>query len=271
MVYHSINKQIRFKGYYVMKKEELYDIAKDAVNSVELSSNEIPPIDLYVDQILNLVNDKLSQGSERYLDKQLTKTMINNYSKDGLITPVKGKKYNKEQILQMLTVYTLKGTLTINEIKRLINGAYTSEGFNSSSLNELYDKHLEIKKDNREFAIAALDGLLNRNELNVESDIDYICLICALTSFSAHLRNIAQAMIDVRFPELSEEDDDKKDKEKDKEKDKDESKESKKDKKERKEEEKREKEERKANKKQQKEEKKAKPEDSSSPDLVPST
>ena len=248
-----------------MKKEELYDIAKDAVNSVELRSNEIPPIDLYVDQILNLVNDKLSQGSERYLDKQLTKTMINNYSKDGLITPVKGKKYNKEQILQMLTVYTLKGTLTINEIKRLISGAYATEGFDSSSLTKLYDKHLEIKDNNREFAIAALDGILNRNELSVENDIDYICLICALTSFSAHLRNIAQAMIDTRFPEPIDEDDDKKDK------DKEEPKESKKEKKERKEEEKREKEERKANKKQQKEEKKSKQNDASDPDLVPST
>ena len=247
-----------------MKKEELYDIARDAVNNVELRSNEIPPIDLYVDQILNLVNDKLSQGSARYLDKQLTKTMINNYSKDGLITPVKGKKYNKEQILQMLTVYTLKGTLSINEIKRLINGAYATEGFNSSNLTALYDKHLEIKEDNQEFAIAALDGILNRNELNVENDIDYICLICALTSFSTHLKNIAQAMIDSRFPEPLNEDDDNDNDEPSK-------KERKEEKKERKEEEKREKEERKANKKQQKEDKKAKQEEATDKNLIPST
>jgi len=259
MVYHSINKQIRTKGKRIMKKEELYDIAKDAVNDAELRSNEIPPIDLYIDQILNLINDKLSQGSERYLDRQLTKTMINNYSKDGLITPVKGKKYNKEQILQMLTVYTLKGTLSINEIKRLINGAYATDGFDSSSLTELYDKHLDIKEDNREFAIAALDGILDRNQLNVDNDIDYICLICALTSFSAHLRNMAQAMIDARFPEPVDEDDENVKGEK------------KEEKKERKEEEKKEKEEKKANKKQQKEEKKTKQNDTSDPNLSPST
>ena len=34
--------------------------------------------------------------------------MINNYSKAKVITPVKGKKYTKEQIIQMLIIYQLK-------------------------------------------------------------------------------------------------------------------------------------------------------------------
>ena len=96
-----------------MNREELYRITKDAVRDEELISSEIPAIDLYVDQIINLVSEKLKGGSERYRERQLTKTMINNYSKDGLITPVKGKKYNKEQIMQILTIYTLKPTLSI--------------------------------------------------------------------------------------------------------------------------------------------------------------
>ena len=190
-----------------MNKEELYDIAKDAINDAELRSNDIPPIDLYVDQILNLLSERVAQGSERFLDKQLTKTMINNYSKDGLITPVKGKKYNKEQILQMLTIYTLKGTLSIGEIKRILDGAYAVEGFDAKELTALYDRHLDIKEVNREYALMVLDGILGRNELDVDNDIDYISIICALASFSAHLRNMAQAMIDVRFPEPIEEDD----------------------------------------------------------------
>lgn len=219
-----------------MDKKELYDIAKDAVNDAELRSTDIPPIDLYVDQILNLMAERLAEGSERYRDRQLTKTMINNYSKDGLITPVKGKKYNKEQILQMLTVYTLKGTLSIGEIKRVLDGAYGVEGFEGKELTDLYDRHLDIKEVNREFAMAALDGILDRNSLNVENDVDYISVIFALTSFSAHLRNIAQAMIDAKFPEPAEPEEDDKDKEKEEKKER--------------------KEEKKADKKQKKEEKK---------------
>lgn len=219
-----------------MGNKELYDIAKDAVNDAELRSTDIPPIDLYVDQILNLVSERLSQGSERYHDKQLTKTMINNYSKDGLITPVKGKKYNKEQILQMLTVYTLKGTLSIGEIKRLLQGAYAIEGFDGTALTRLYDKHLDIKEVNREYAMAALEGILQRNELNVDDDIDYISTVCALAAFSAHLRNIAQAMIDARFPEPEEPEEEERDKEREKEEKKERKEEKKADKKQKKEE-----------------------------------
>ena len=89
-----------------MNREELKNVVKDAVNDAELASSQIPTIDLYVDQIVNLINERSKEGAERYHDRQLTKTMVNNYSKEGLITPVKGKKYDKEQILQMLTIYT---------------------------------------------------------------------------------------------------------------------------------------------------------------------
>ena len=125
-----------------MEREELMRIAADAVNESELKSAEIPPIDLYVDQIINLVSEKLKHGSERYHDRHLTKTMINNYSKDGIITQVKGKKYSKEQIVQMLTVYTLKSSLSIGEIKRLMGGAYASEDFSGEDLTAIYDRHI---------------------------------------------------------------------------------------------------------------------------------
>lgn len=201
----------------MMGQKELYHIARDAVNDAELNSSDIPSIDLYVDQISNLIAEKLQEGSERFRDRQLTKTMINNYSKDGLITPVKGKKYNKEQIVQMLMVYTLKNTLSIGEIKRLLAGAYAIEDFDGAKLTSLYDRHLAIKEVNREYAMAALDGIVERNALDLSNDEDYITAICALTSFGAQMKNMAQALIDARFPEPEP---DEKDKEKEKEKEK---------------------------------------------------
>ena len=133
----------------VMNREELDNVVKDAINDAELESSQIPAIDLYVDQILNLVNEKLLDGSPRYHDRQLTKTMINNYSKDGVIAPVKGKKYSKEQILQILTVYMMKSTLSIGEIKRMLLGAYAIEGFDGNAFNNLYDRYMDIKDGNR--------------------------------------------------------------------------------------------------------------------------
>lgn len=184
-----------------MNREELDKIIKDALNDAELESERIPLIDLYVDQILKLINERLREGSERYYDRQLTKTMVNNYSKEGLITPVRGKKYDKEQILQMLTIYSLKSTLSINEIKRLLQGMYAVEGFNGEGLIKIYDRHLNVKEADREYVKETIDGIVERNELDVSDDLDYISLVCAVSAYSAHLRGVAQAMIDARFPE----------------------------------------------------------------------
>ena len=184
-----------------MDQKKLCALAEDAVREEDLGAKEIPAIDLYVDQIINLVSEKQKEGSERYYDRQLTKTMINNYSKDGLITPVKGKKYNKEQIVQILTIYTLKNTLSIGEIKRLLNGAYAIEGFSGDDLVVLYDRYLAIKEQNRGYALEILEEIQHRSELDVTKEKDMMMTIGGLLSLSAFLKDIAQSMIDCEYPE----------------------------------------------------------------------
>lgn len=213
-----------------MDREELYRIAEDAVRDEELTAAEIPAIDLYVDQIINLVSEKQKCGSERYQDRQLTKTMINNYSKDGLITPVKGKKYNKEQIVQILTIYTLKNTLSIGEIKRLLQGAYALEGFDGEDLTEVYDRYLAIKRDNRAFSREILDRLMDEHQLSAEDERDFMLVVGSLLSLSGFLRQMAQAMIDEKYPMPDPEEEKDKEKEKDKDKEKDKEKKEKKEK-----------------------------------------
>lgn len=223
-----------------MNKQELDTIIAEAVNDSTLTSAEIPAIDLYVDQIINLVAEKQSHGSERYGEKPLTKTMINNYSKDGVITPVKGKKYTKEQILQILTVNSLKSTLSISEIKRMLSGAYGTEGFDGDALGEIYDRYMQIKFENKEYSRKAVEGMLETNGLDLDNDEDYIAVIGGIVSLSAYLRSIARAMIDAKFPEISEEESSNTEEDTNKKKEKKDKKEEKKEKKEEKKEEKRE-------------------------------
>ena len=188
-----------------MDNEKLYNIAREAVREEELNSKDIPNIDLYVDQIINLVADKNAQSAERYQGKQLTKTMINNYSKDGLITPVKGKKYNKEQIIQMLSIYTLKNTLSIGEIKRLLDGEYAIDGYGGEELAETYDRYIDIKRQNRDYAVDILEQLMERNDFDIENDRDFLLITGSLLSLGNSLKNIAQELIDVRYPQVEEE------------------------------------------------------------------
>ena len=93
----------------------------EILNSLPLESNikldEVPEIDLYMDQVIQLFESKLSNQKRNDDEKILTKTMINNYAKGKLLLPIKNKKYSKEHIILMSLIYNLKGALSINDIK----------------------------------------------------------------------------------------------------------------------------------------------------------
>ncbi|MCF2682487.1 DUF1836 domain-containing protein, partial [Faecalicatena contorta] len=82
---------------------------KDLLNSI-LSSisrieyvklNDIPNIELYMDQVTTFMEKELSSTKRYEEDKILTKTMINNYAKNNLLPPPVKKKYSKEHVLIM--------------------------------------------------------------------------------------------------------------------------------------------------------------------------
>ena len=82
-----------------MNQLELSEIIDKVVNKSDLTTKDIPSLDLYMDQIMTLFDVNLADNKRHEDDKLLTKTMINNYSKEGLLKPIKGKKYSKNHIL----------------------------------------------------------------------------------------------------------------------------------------------------------------------------
>ena len=61
-----------------MTKEQLKELATDATNEKELTCKDIPAIDLYVDQIINLISSRLAEGIEarkngEWVDPKLAK------------------------------------------------------------------------------------------------------------------------------------------------------------------------------------------------------
>lgn len=86
-----------------------------------ISPEDIPNIDLYMDQVTTFMDSRL-QSSARYPgeDKILTKTMINNYAKNDLLPPPVKKKYSKEHVMLLVFIYYYKGILSINDIQTLL-------------------------------------------------------------------------------------------------------------------------------------------------------
>lgn len=91
---------------------------------------ELPNIDLYMDQIITYLDDVLSNiiRTEKHEkeEKTVTKTMINNYVKQEILpAPIK-KKYSKIHIAELIVICILKEVYSINEIKNLIGLALST-------------------------------------------------------------------------------------------------------------------------------------------------
>ena len=104
--------------------------------------DEIPQIDLYMDQVTTFMEKHLSELKRYPEDKVLTKTMINNYAKNNLLpSPVK-KKYTQEHILLLVFIYYFKNLLSFTDIETVLS--YVIEHHfdtdDESSLAEIYTK-----------------------------------------------------------------------------------------------------------------------------------
>lgn len=85
-----------------------------------IKPEDIPGIDLYMDQVTTFMDNYL-RSSKRYSeDKILTKTMINNYAKNHLLPPPEKKKYSRAHILMLVFIYYFKNILSIGDIQTLL-------------------------------------------------------------------------------------------------------------------------------------------------------
>lgn len=77
---------------------------------------ELPDVELYVDQVVNYVEKHLSALDVEQEGKLITASMINNYVKMKLIpAPVK-KKYGLRQLARLIVLCSLKRDFSISEL-----------------------------------------------------------------------------------------------------------------------------------------------------------
>lgn len=81
---------------------------------------EIPDMDLYMDQVVTLLNEYLKPFQTHDLDKAVTSTMINNYVKHGIVSPPIKKKYKRKHMAYLMVVCLLKIVYRMDEISQLI-------------------------------------------------------------------------------------------------------------------------------------------------------
>ena len=105
----------------------LYDYATAMARVRLIRWQEMPDFSIYSDQLLQLVRDELSFMSFSG-DVLVTKSMVNNYVKWGMMPKPIKKKYDKLQIVYVLVITLLKPILPIMKIKEGIQLQILVEG-----------------------------------------------------------------------------------------------------------------------------------------------
>jgi len=134
------------------KKRDVSEIRTLLENIKKISyikPNELPNIDLYMDQVTTFMDQHLEKTKRYSEDKLLTKTMINNYTKNDLLpSPVK-KKYSKDHMVMLIFIYYLKNFLSITDIQSLVHPMTELffDGKGEISMDEIYAEIYEIEKE----------------------------------------------------------------------------------------------------------------------------
>ncbi len=115
-----------------------------------ISVDEIPGIDLYMDQLTSFMDERLKKTTRHpESDKILTKTMINNYAKNDLLPPPVKKKYSRDHIILLIFIYYFKSVLSINDIQTLLEPL--KERFQNTdpefNLSDIYNTCFDLQKE----------------------------------------------------------------------------------------------------------------------------
>jgi DNA-binding transcriptional MerR regulator len=173
----------------------------DLENNIALE--DIPGIDLYMDQIIQLFEKNFGSSTRNEDEKVLTKTMINNYAKGKLFFPIKNKKYSKEHLILISLIYQLKGGLSIQDIKQTLHGINKRAESAEFPLDQFYQSHLNLHQKNIE--IFNEDVLKTEQEVKEEvkkldaddpEELETVLLIASLINISNFYRRTAEKLVD---------------------------------------------------------------------------
>lgn len=82
--------------------------------------HELPDLELYMDQVVSVVERSLEPLKSGEESKPITPTMINNYVKQHLVAAPVNKKYGRSQLSSLMMIGILKRFMSLSEIAESI-------------------------------------------------------------------------------------------------------------------------------------------------------
>ena len=136
---------------------------------------DIPNIDLYMDQVTTFMDKCLAHYKRYDEDKVLTKTMINNYTKAKIFpAPVK-KKYSRTHLMLLIMIYHLKSVLSIKDIGILFQTALSEPNKmkQEKMIESIYRGFVFLQKQTITYLAGAAEGKPDESFYGKESILMY--------------------------------------------------------------------------------------------------
>ncbi len=196
----------------------IFDIIRKLGSIDYIDPDDIPGIDLYMDQITTFMDANLADSKRSEDDKILTKTMINNYTKNDLLPPPVKKKYTKEHIYLLIFIYYLKNMMTISDIQTIIKPLsdmfYGDKG--DLSLEDIYLRIFQLEEKHSEYVTKDIvkrfkDSKTVFPEITDEKERDYLsqfAFMCMLSYDVYMKKSLIERMVDTTLQEFKEKDTD---------------------------------------------------------------
>jgi len=139
---------------------------------------ELPDIDLYMDQVVTFLDKQLYIFQNNTLDKQITPSMINNYVKGEVLPSPISKKYNREHLALIEEICTLKQVLSIADVKQIEDDRY----MDAQSKGDIFNEFNRMNNEKIEISVSEAFKKLNDIEDNDSSALIALATDFALTA-----------------------------------------------------------------------------------------
>lgn len=192
-----------------MNKEDaefLSSVLKQLSKMNYIKPGDVPNISLYMDQVTTFMDEHLSDSKRHEDDKILTKTMINNYTKNNLLPPPVKKKYSKDHLYILAFIYYFKSLLCIGDIQKLLN-PLTENFFQTDSTPDMDAIYKEVYNICKTQVGAISADVISKAKLadqtfanmpdSEEKDFLHMFSLVSLLSFDVYMKkNIIETLID---------------------------------------------------------------------------
>lgn len=169
---------------------------------------DIPNIDLYMDQVTTFMDKGLAQYKRNEQDKILTKTMINNYTKAKIFpAPVK-KKYSRTHLMLLIMIYHLKSILSIKDIGILFHSALSEsdKDMQEKRIETIYSGFVALQHSTKKYLSDSAEGKPDESFYGKENIVDFqddemkrIMVTLALVIRANEEKRLAEQALDSYF------------------------------------------------------------------------